>query len=151
MTAVDAQNLRRRADTICAGRAKKPPDKLEQMAVDVVSDASPERLRRLFEGLRQQKRARVFRPELYNGTLEVLSVAEFADMEERTELVRNRRRFTARAPYSKTIGSTLLLKGLESTSALILDGGDLTARHLYVALTRATHQVLILSDTVNSR
>jgi AAA domain len=149
MTAVDASNFGKRVDSIRGGRARNPASKLEQIAIDLANSPSPAGLKTLFQELKQK--GRTFRPELCDGTLEILSAAEFGDIAARTESVRNRRRFTARAPYQKTIGSTLLLKGLESNSALILEGSNLPPRHLYVALTRATHQVLILSDNVISR
>ena len=43
------------------------------------------------------------------------------------------------------IGSTLLLKGLESEHAVVLNADAMPAQHLYVALSRASKSLTVMS------
>jgi DNA helicase-2/ATP-dependent DNA helicase PcrA len=50
-------------------------------------------------------------------------------------------------PLSKrTVGSTLLLKGLEADVAVILNPAVMDHRHLYVAITRGAKQLIVCSS-----
>lgn len=56
---------------------------------------------------------------------------------EAASVVREQRRYQGdRRITHRSIGSTLLLKGLECDHALILDAGSMSASNLYVALKR---------------
>jgi hypothetical protein len=48
--------------------------------------------------------------------------------------------------HNKLIGTTLLVKGLEYDHAVILDGDSLSANHLYVAMTRGSKSLTIISN-----
>jgi DNA helicase-2/ATP-dependent DNA helicase PcrA len=61
--------------------------------------------------------------------------------------VRDQNRFVGRKLPSRAAGSTLLLKGLESDHALILNADRMTAPNLYVALSRGSRFVTIFSTT----
>ena len=43
----------------------------------------------------------------------------------------------------RTVGSTVLLKGLEAETCVILETESLTAHHLYVAMTRGAKRLII--------
>jgi DNA helicase-2/ATP-dependent DNA helicase PcrA len=47
------------------------------------------------------------------------------------------------------VGSTLLLKGLESEVAVILDADGLNARNLYVAMTRGSNKLIVCARKAN--
>ena len=66
---------------------------------------------------------------------------------EATVLERERFRQRGRPLASRNIGSTLLLKGLEAEVAAILHPEQMDARHLYVALSRASHRIIVCSTT----
>jgi hypothetical protein len=59
--------------------------------------------------------------------------------------VQNRIRHAGRLTNKKSIGSTLLVKGLEFNHAIIIHTEKMTRKDWYVALTRATKSTTILS------
>ena len=61
--------------------------------------------------------------------------------------VRNRTRHAGRAVEHRTISRTLLVKGLEFDHAIILNAADHDAKNLYVAMTRASRSLTVLSST----
>ena len=62
-------------------------------------------------------------------------------------MIREQRRHQGdRRIPQRAIGSTLLLKGLESDHSLILDAGTMTPQNLYVALSRGAKSVTIFSN-----
>ena len=61
--------------------------------------------------------------------------------------VREKTRRIGRRLGRRTIGSTLLIKGLEFDHALILDADVLKRKELYVALTRGARSVTVVSST----
>lgn len=61
---------------------------------------------------------------------------------------RARARERGRIPHRKCIGTPYVLKGLEFEHAVVvIRPGDFTGEELYVALTRASHSLTIISDT----
>ncbi len=59
--------------------------------------------------------------------------------------MREQNRLQGRPLPRRAVGSTLLLKGLESDVVVILNGDDLDARNLYVAMTRGSKHVVVCS------
>jgi DNA helicase-2/ATP-dependent DNA helicase PcrA len=57
--------------------------------------------------------------------------------------IREQGRVLGRALPRRAVGSTLLLKGLESEIAVILDADSLNARNLYVAMTRGSKKLTV--------
>ena len=51
-----------------------------------------------------------------------------------------------RKEYSRTISRPFLIKGLEFENAVILDADCFSAKQLYVALTRGSRSLVILSN-----
>ena len=66
---------------------------------------------------------------------------------EAAERERERCRHTGRSVARRSVGSTLLLKGLEADVAVILYPELMDSRHLYVALTRGARRVLVCSQS----
>lgn len=60
--------------------------------------------------------------------------------------MRERNRHLGRPLSRRSVGSTLLLKGLEADVAVILHPELMTAQNLYVALTRGARQVVVCSE-----
>jgi hypothetical protein len=61
--------------------------------------------------------------------------------------VREQSRLVGRPLAKRTVGSTLLLKGLEADVAVILNPELMDGQHLYVAMTRGARMLVICSDT----
>lgn len=59
--------------------------------------------------------------------------------------VREQSRLVGRPLAARSVGSTLLMKGLEGDIAVVLDGDDLNFHHLYVAMTRGAKKLVVCS------
>ena len=146
MTGVGAANLRTRVESLRTGRARTPPTPAE--AVAFVGEPTPQRALLVLNALAEQPGARVYRPEVLHccrsamqavagGTADFLSAAIQA---------RERNRHLARPIARRSVGSTLLLKGLEADVSVVLHPELMTAQNLYVALTRGARHVVVCSS-----
>lgn len=61
--------------------------------------------------------------------------------------VREQSRLIGRPLAARSVGSTLLVKGLEGDIAVVLDGDALNYHHLYVALTRGAKRLVVCSQS----
>jgi DNA helicase-2/ATP-dependent DNA helicase PcrA len=61
--------------------------------------------------------------------------------------IREQSRLIGRPLAKRSVGSTLLLKGLEADISVILNAEALNARNLYVAMTRGSSSVVICSSS----
>lgn len=101
----------------------------------------------LAELLALGQRARRFElfAEMQRALDEALSIAPQGSVEEAAGVVRDRTRRMGRRLPRYVVSRTLLVKGLEFDHALILDASVLDRRNLYVALTRASRSLTVLS------
>jgi len=60
-------------------------------------------------------------------------------------IVREQSRLIGRPLAKRTVGSTLLLKGLEAEICVVLNPELMDAKHLYVAMTRGSKRLVICS------
>jgi hypothetical protein len=60
---------------------------------------------------------------------------------------RNHARVTGRAPNGRVVSRPLLVKGLEYDHVVILDPARYSAQELYVALSRGSQTVTVISDS----
>ena len=94
--------------------------------------------------------ARTYRPGVLRATLRALTLAESEDgitAGEAAVRIREENRAVGRQLPKSAIGSTLLLKGLESDHAIVLNADNLDAKNLYVAMTRGAKSVTICSKS----
>lgn len=149
MTGVGATTLLARVGSLRSGRARNPATIPEAAAVAFESDRTWNRALELVNALANHPDTRVYRPELLHCCR---SAMESALRDEKTfpvaaQHARERNRH-ARPPMARrAVGSTLLLKGLEADVAVILEPENMTAQHLYVALTRGAKNVVVCSST----
>jgi DNA helicase-2/ATP-dependent DNA helicase PcrA len=61
--------------------------------------------------------------------------------------VRQRTRYYGRKLDRRVVGSTFLLKGLEFDHVVVMDADDLDVKNLYVAITRGSHSLTVVSRT----
>ena len=59
--------------------------------------------------------------------------------------MREQSRLIGRPLAPRSVGSTLLMKGLEGDIAVVLDGDALNYHHLYVAMTRGAKKLVMCS------
>ena len=104
--------------------------------------------RELLHTLRGVPGRRVFRRAVLAMVLDSLASAaagRHATVTDAMTAARERSRHQGRPVSSRAIGSTLLLKGLESDYTVLVDVEQLSPAHVYVALTRGTRGTLVCS------
>ncbi|WP_422528348.1 UvrD-helicase domain-containing protein [Serratia fonticola] len=139
-----------RIGTIQAGRNRTSPSLLENALVDLALAPTRQNMRTALLLLEEKDETRVFRA----GALQVLKDAmnlsissPEKSIQKSASVIREQRRHHGEGRISpRSIGSTLLLKGLECDHALILNVGNMGARDLYVALSRGAKSVTVFSD-----
>ncbi|MCE5232774.1 MAG: UvrD-helicase domain-containing protein [Mizugakiibacter sp.] len=143
-----AQTLQR-LDSIRIGRARNPPTEAEAALLAFERARTLHSARQAIVCLRGQSNVRVYRHEVLERCLRAMSHAAdgHCSFHEATVLERERFRQRGRPLASRNIGSTLLLKGLEAEVAAILHPEQMDARNLYVALSRASHRIIVCSTT----
>lgn len=150
MTNTGANNLVGRVATLRAGRERRPASPVKAAAVRLVESPSYSVIADVLVKLEQEQGVRPHRPAIFRGAMRMLkSCADCPELSPADAAVqeRERSRLIERPLAKRTVGSTLLLKGLEADTAVILDSGDMDRRHLYVAMTRGAKKLVICSRT----
>lgn len=149
MTGVSAATLLPRVESLRSGRARTPPTPAEAEAVAFVAEPTMERALRVLDVFSNQPGSRVYRPEVLHGCKSAMQTAAggSTDLLSAAVLARERNRHRGRPIARRSVGSTLLLKGLEADVAVILHPELMTAQNLYVALTRGARHVVVCSPT----
>jgi len=91
-----------------------------------------------------------YRGELLHALIKSLQEAQLNFVSVNTSMIerRNQTRRLGRKVDGRSIGTTLLTKGLEFDTVVILDAHEFKCRkHLYVALTRAKKRLIVISET----
>lgn len=148
MTSTGGNNLLARVRTLLAGRERVPPSPAEVTAVRLVQEPSYGTIADLLVEINKQHGVRTHRPAILRSALQLLKNCEDnAGLMPAEAAVqeRERSRLIGRPLARRTVGSTLLLKGLEADIAVILDPGEMDRRHLYVAMTRGAKRLIICS------
>ncbi|WP_158900059.1 UvrD-helicase domain-containing protein [Burkholderia sp. L27(2015)] len=149
MTGVGATNLLRRVQTIRQGRARNAPTPAEEAAVAFTDVPSLSAALHVLNSLEEQDGIRVYRPELLRCCVSAVRTAAggACTLHAAAIQTRERNRHMSRPLARRSVGSTLLLKGLEADVAVILHPELMTAPNLYVALTRGAQRVVVCSVT----
>lgn len=90
-----------------------------------------------------------YRLDLWNSMLQAFKFHEtgnYTSLHEAAWHARQRQRIMGRKEYQRVIARTLLIKGLEYDHAILLDAHLFDRKNLYVALTRASQSLTIISD-----
>ena len=104
----------------------------------------------LMEGFYARSDTRIYRREMFfamRGALRMTCARSLDDLGDAIWEVQNRVRHAGRIIAKRSIGSTLLVKGLEFDHAIIVHADSMTRKDWYVALTRATTGLTILSPS----
>lgn len=102
----------------------------------------------LIDGFRLRQTTHVFRGELLSAMRSALKMkiaGEYSDLRDAVWHVQNKVRHAGRQIAHRIVGSTLLVKGLEFSNAIVIHSPNMNRKDWYVALTRATHSLTILS------
>ena len=148
MTAVGTPQLIQRVRTLERGRAIKPATAVEQAALDFLRLQNYGSVITSLMQLRAQHSARLYRPTIYWSAIRALRLCSESgtlSLHDASIRVREQNRLFGRPLPRRSVGSTLLLKGLEAEGVVILDADRLNARNLYVAMTRGSKMVAVCS------
>ncbi|MCL4667849.1 UvrD-helicase domain-containing protein [Burkholderia pseudomallei] len=149
MTGVGATELLRRVQSIRQARARNAPTVAEAAAVAFAETPSLGTALTLLTRLSEQDGTRVYRPEILRCCFSAMQTAigNGSTFHAAAIQTREHNRYKGRPLGRRSVGSTLLLKGLEADVAVILHPETLDANNLYVALTRGAHRVIVCSET----
>jgi len=104
----------------------------------------------LMEGFHARSDTRLYRREMFfamRAALRMACTRSLNDLDDAIWDVQNRIRHAGRNIAKRSIGSTLLVKGLEFDHAIVVHADSMTRKDWYVALTRATTGLTILSPS----
>lgn len=150
MTNVGGAAMLHRLETIREGRARNPPTEAEQVALRFAAAPDYSGAADLLSAINSQAGVRAHRPAILRGAYELLRACRGRDgvtPAAAANAVRERSRLVGRPLAQRTVGSTLLLKGLEADVCVILNPAVMDHRHLYVAMTRGSKQLVVCSST----
>jgi DNA helicase-2/ATP-dependent DNA helicase PcrA len=151
MTGVGRSNINKRIHTILAGRNRTPATDIELAVKSVIESGGRNSIASLLSSLELCPDTRVFRKGAFSALKYAVSLSisdPSKTIKQSAEVIREQRRHQGdRRIPQRAIGSTLLLKGLESEHSLILDAGAMTPQNLYVALSRGAKSVTVFSNT----
>lgn len=149
MTGVGAAALLERVRILQNGRPRNPPTPVEAAALAFAQGPSVAEASRLLQAFARQPGTHVYRPEVLRCCLAAMQVAACGagTLHAAALQARERQRHLSRPVPRRSVGSTLLLKGLEADIAVVLEPQAMTAAHLYVALTRGARQIVVCSPT----
>lgn len=132
-------------------KATKYPEVLNA-ANRYLENSNPENLKNLLNTIRATPDTALYRRDLLNRLIAVLNLnIEQPDLSLREALQRfqNEFRHSGRPlALNKLLGTTLLVKGLEFDHAIVLNADNMTPKDLYVALTRGSKTLTIVSSTL---
>jgi len=149
MTNLGMAQLRRRIETLAAGREKKGATPVEAAILEFIAAPSIGAALNVLCTFEAAKNVRVFRPEVLSvckAAMEIAARGEAA-FYDAVVTVRERNRHQGRPISRRAVGSTLLLKGLEADVAVVLNPEAMNARNLYVAITRGAKKLVICSGS----
>jgi DNA helicase-2/ATP-dependent DNA helicase PcrA len=104
----------------------------------------------LMEGFQLREDTRLYRREMFfalRAAMRIASTRPAANLMDAIWEVQNRVRHAGRNLPKRCLGSTLLVKGLEFDHAIVIHTDGMTRKDWYVALTRATNSLTILSPS----
>lgn len=123
---------------------------LIKTGIAVAEGTAEEAVLELLEGFYARGNTRLFRRELFFSMCSALRIKTTRQHDALADViweVQNRIRHKGRMIGKRSIGSTLLVKGLEFDHAVIIYAKKMSRKDWYVALTRATTSVTILSPS----
>lgn len=124
--------------------------KLETIITSLVAKKSYITVVALIEAIEKLPDVKVYRKDFLHDICRTLQDADRLGISASESIERNRNilRRKGRKIQGKGIGTTLLTKGLEFDTVVVLNAHRFTdKRHLYVALTRCRNKLIIISKT----
>lgn len=148
MSNFSADDLVRSTASARAGTLGHAPSGIEQAAIAFEDERTLPRIADLLVAINRAGGVRCYRPAVLAGAQRAIQLAAATggpSFHDATVAIREQSRLVGRPLARRSVGSTLLLKGLEADIAVILNAGGLNARNLYVAMTRGSRRLLVCS------
>lgn len=118
-----------------------------------LSEPTSKNLRDFFCQLRDNSETCTYRRDLLNRFMHVLKIhidGEASTILDSAQIYQKEFRHSGRPiRHTKLIGTTLLIKGLEYDHAIILNADSLGMKELYVAMTRGSKSLTIITNKVS--
>ncbi|MGY4155644.1 hypothetical protein ACVINW_001486 [Bradyrhizobium sp. USDA 4461] len=149
MVNVGADDLLTRVRGLQSGKARKNPSETEQAALAFAAKPSYPAASTLLSAINKDGGVRAHRPPLLRGChkmFQLCGAAAGPSIYDAAVQVREESRLIGRPLAKRTVGSTLLLKGLEADVAVILNPEAMDHNHLYVAMTRGSRVLVVCSS-----
>jgi DNA helicase-2/ATP-dependent DNA helicase PcrA len=129
------------------GAGAKTFGELIDLAIALESHGRDEDCLRLIEGFRLRRTANIFRQEMLRSMEAALRIriADSTPLVDALWQVQNKISHAGRRIPTRAVGSTLLIKGLEFEHAVVVHAPSMNRKDWYVALTRATKTLTVLS------
>lgn len=150
MSGAEVAKLKKVVRDVAEKKRRKQLDIRQAACVEIAGSERLEPILRLLEGLRRQQTVWIYRRELYSAlcaAFRMVIAGTSSTLQEAVWGVQNGRRHAGRHFAERSIGSTLLVKGLEFDHAIIVDVEKLKRNDLYVALTRASRSITVISES----
>ena len=122
-------------------------DHLERIAA-LVGEPSPETALAVLDAILASREWVLYRPECVHQlrtALRELGGQSLSELPDAVAAARTRARHRGRPTHRRTLGTSLLVKGLEFDHAVVLTPDAMTVRELYVAITRGSKSLTIVS------
>lgn len=116
----------------------------------VISRDGNANLLALLQALHERRETHLYRREMFfamRSAMQLKITRRLPTLSASVWEVQNLMRHAGRRIGSRSIGSTLLVKGLEFDRAIVVAQSVMTRKDWYVALTRATNSIRIISPT----
>jgi DNA helicase-2/ATP-dependent DNA helicase PcrA len=150
MTNVGTANLLQRVTSLRNGTARVAATEVENAALRFAAMPTIGGAVELLVEIGKQPGVRSHRQQVLQACIKTLNACAgqgAGALYDAAVRVREQHRLLGRPLPKRAVGSTLLLKGLESEVAVILNAADLDKRNLYVAMTRGSHALVVCSPT----
>lgn len=142
----------RRGDYAEVTKATKYPELLK-IANNYLKNASSLNLEKFLTAIKENPDTSTYRRDLLNRFIKVLRThhenQELSLLESAQRYQREFRHSGRPIRHNKLIGTTLLVKGLEYSHAIILEAESMSPKELYVALTRGAKSITIVTTKNN--
>jgi hypothetical protein len=150
MTNVGPDDLLARVGSLRSGKARRAASETEAVALEFAARPSYVGASVLLAAISRDAGVRTHRPPVLRGChkmLQLCAVPDGPSPYDAAVQVREQSRLIGRPLAKRTVGSTLLLKGLEADVAVILNPELMDRQHLYVAMTRGARLLTVCSNT----
>lgn len=148
LSGLSPKQLSARTRSLSAGRARVEASNIEAIALAYLRDPSHRSAADMLDAFCSAAGVFAFRPDIARLCSKALRAVS-GTLTFHASAVRERERFrhTPRTMRARSVGSTLLLKGLEADVAVILEPEKMNAQNFYVAMTRGSKHLIICSNS----